>query len=134
MGKLSSYAHSDSTAHHPHQGISNLPPSPPSSLPPSSPTEIENGYIRPLGPELVSPKHPSCLGLPLAWRSVHDRFIAYLATHAPLDMYGKVQTEEEAKERWTLEDIAKLVGERFGTDLGVNVSFSSPERRYLVTR
>lgn len=83
---------------------------------------MENYYVRPIGPELVSPKHPSCLGLPLTWESVHDRFIAYLATHAPLDEHGKVQMEEEAKERWNMEDIAQLVRERFGKELGVYVS------------
>ncbi|KAI9048120.1 hypothetical protein LZ554_007915 [Drepanopeziza brunnea f. sp. 'monogermtubi'] len=70
-------------------------------------------YIRPVGPELVSISQPSCTGLPPAWSSVHDRFIAYLATHAPLDKNGKVQRKEESRERWKIEDISRLVMDRF---------------------
>jgi hypothetical protein len=70
-------------------------------------------YIRPVGPELVCSKHPSCSNLPPAWNSIHDRFIAYLATHAPLDKNGKIPRHEEKRERWKSEDIARLVMERF---------------------
>jgi hypothetical protein len=51
--------------------------------------------------------------LPPTWTYVHDRFIAYLATHAPLDKNGKIPRHEERRERWRSEDIAKLVMERF---------------------
>jgi hypothetical protein len=61
----------------------------------------------------VCSKHPSCSNLPPTWSSVHDRFIAYLATHAPLDKNGKVPRQEEKMERWKSEDIARLVMERF---------------------
>ncbi|KAH7370616.1 hypothetical protein BKA65DRAFT_545324 [Rhexocercosporidium sp. MPI-PUGE-AT-0058] len=77
-------------------------------------TNDQSSYIRPEGPELVSIKQPSCTGLPPTWTSIHDRFIAYLATHAPLDKSGKVQRKEESRERWRNEDIARLVVERFG--------------------
>ncbi|KAL2066458.1 hypothetical protein VTL71DRAFT_2529 [Oculimacula yallundae] len=70
-------------------------------------------YARPVGPELVCIKQPSCTGLPPTWTSIHDRFIAYLATHAPLDRNGRVQRREESRERWRGEDIARLVMERF---------------------
>jgi len=70
-------------------------------------------YTRPTGPELVSSQHPSCSGLPPTWNHIHDRFIAYLATHAPLDKNGKVPRYEQNKERWKSEDIARMVMERF---------------------
>ncbi|KAH6717852.1 hypothetical protein BKA61DRAFT_293115 [Leptodontidium sp. MPI-SDFR-AT-0119] len=76
-------------------------------------TTNQSTYIRPVGPELVSNKQPSCTGLPPTWTSTHDKFIAYLATHAPLDKSGKVQRKEESRERWRNEDIARLVMERF---------------------
>lgn len=44
---------------------------------------------------------------------MHDRFIAYLATHAPLEKNGRIQRREENRERWRSEDIAMLVMERF---------------------
>lgn len=79
--------------------------------------EIQNScnstYVRPIGSELVCSKHPSCSNLPPTWSSVHDRFITYLATHAPLDKNGKVPRQEERMERWKSEDIARLVMERF---------------------
>lgn len=80
----------------------------------SSTTKDQSSYTRPVGPELVSIKQPSCTGLPPQWTVVHDRFIAYLATHAPLDRTGKVQRREESRERWRNDDITRLVMERFG--------------------
>ncbi|KAH7413185.1 hypothetical protein BKA64DRAFT_740907 [Cadophora sp. MPI-SDFR-AT-0126] len=102
-----------------------------------STTKHQSTYTRPVGPELVSIKQPSCTGLPPQWSAVHDRFIAYLATHAPLDKTGRVQRKEESRERWRNEDIARLVMERFGELSGclgtekwdlkaVNVGFKSP--------
>ncbi|KAH8794512.1 hypothetical protein F5882DRAFT_288605, partial [Hyaloscypha sp. PMI_1271] len=70
-------------------------------------------YARPVGTELVCKKHPSCSGLPQTWNYIHDRFIAYLATHAPLDRNGNVPRQEENRERWKSEEIARLVMERF---------------------
>jgi hypothetical protein len=89
---------------------------------PQSPDSITS-YVRPTGPELVSSKVPSCIGLPPSWNYIHDRFIAYLATHAPLDKNGKVPRHEERRERWETEDIVRLVEERFPR-LGRNVSSS----------
>ncbi|KAE9372185.1 hypothetical protein N431DRAFT_439293 [Stipitochalara longipes BDJ] len=66
-----------------------------------------------MGPELVCSKHASCSNLPPTWNGNHDRFIAYLATHAPLDKNGEVPRQEEKREQWTNEDIARLVMERF---------------------
>ena len=65
-------------------------------------------YQRPTGPELVSARHPSCSNLPPSWNYIHDRFIAYLATHAPLDRRQRGDCEE-----WRSEEIAVLLGERF---------------------
>ncbi|KAI6715572.1 hypothetical protein JHW43_001925 [Diplocarpon mali] len=78
------------------------------------PTSTATSYIRPVGPELVSIRQPSCTGLPAGWAATHDRFIAYLATHAPLDNNGEIQGKEESRERWGSEDIAILVMDRFG--------------------
>ena len=78
-------------------------------------------YARPSGSELVSSKQPSCSGLPETWTYIHDRFIAYLATHAPLEKNGKIPRHEERRERWRTEDIARLVMERF-PELGCHVS------------
>ncbi|PVH82792.1 hypothetical protein DL98DRAFT_529758 [Cadophora sp. DSE1049] len=88
----------------------------------SSTTRHQSTYTRPVGPELVSIKQPSCTGLPSQWTTVHDRFIAYLATHAPLDKRGKVQRKEESRERWRNEDITRLVMERFGELDGCGVT------------
>jgi hypothetical protein len=40
---------------------------------------------------MVCARLPSCSGLPDAWTPIHDRFIAYLATHCPLTKDGKVR-------------------------------------------
>jgi hypothetical protein len=88
----------------------------------SAPEPCNTNYTRPIGPELVCPRHPSCSGLPEDWTHIHDRFIAYLATHAPLDKNGKIPRYEERRERWTTEDIARLVMERFPS-LGCYVRF-----------
>lgn len=63
--------------------------------------------------ELVSIRQPSCVGLPPVWNAVHDRFIAYLATHAPLDRFGRVPRGEEGRERWRVANIVELLGGRF---------------------
>ncbi|KAN0110341.1 hypothetical protein V8E51_006728 [Hyaloscypha variabilis] len=71
-------------------------------------------YTHPKGSELlVSARHASCSKLPPPWNSTHDRFIAYLATHAPLDRNGRVPYQEERRERWSNRDIAQLVMDRF---------------------
>lgn len=88
----------------------------------SAPEPRHANYTRPIGPELVCSRHPSCSGLPEDWTYIHDRFIAYLATHAPLDKNGKIPRHEERRERWMTEDIARLVMERFPS-LGCYVSF-----------
>lgn len=81
-------------------------------------------YTRPTGPDIVAPHLPSCTGLPQDWSAVHDRFIAYLATHAPLTKDGKVPAREELRERWRTADIARLLRERF-PGLASAVSFCS---------
>lgn len=101
--------------------LSQRPFSPQSSAH-SAPEPRQTNYTRPIGPELVCSRHPSCSGLPEDWTYIHDRFIAYLATHAPLDKNGKIPRHEERRERWTTEDIARLVMERFPS-LGCYVSF-----------
>lgn len=101
-----------------------LPPQPLSSTPSSGPPNADNKithqnssnsttYARPLGHELVCSKHPSCSKLPPSWNQIHDRFIAYLSTHAPLDRNGDIPRNEERRECWKSEDIARLVMERF---------------------
>lgn len=72
-----------------------------------------NRYTRPSGPELVNHRQPSCVSLPEAWNEVHDRFIAYLWSHCPLDRNGQVPRSEEKRDRWTSVEIATLVMERF---------------------
>ncbi|KUJ08462.1 uncharacterized protein LY89DRAFT_330822 [Mollisia scopiformis] len=88
-------------------------------------------YTRPTGPELVSSKHPSCLGLPLAWTSIHDQFIAYMATHAPLDKNGNIPRHEEKKERWKTADIAQELVVRFPR-LGGHIKPSVIEKRLIL--
>lgn len=70
----------------------------------------------------MRPHIPSCSSLPQHWTPIHDRFIAYLATHAPLTAQGKIPAREDLKERWAVGDIARLVEERFPRLKGV-VSF-----------
>ncbi|CZR53967.1 uncharacterized protein PAC_03850 [Phialocephala subalpina] len=79
----------------------------------TSTNKIRTTYTRPVGPELVSSKHPSCIGLPPTWDEDHDRFIAYCATHAPLDKGGRVPRGEERRERWATGDIVRELGVRF---------------------
>lgn len=90
----SSSAHTHGHAHHAHHGSS-------------------SSYTRPTGPEIVAPHLPSCSCLPEHWSAVHDRFIAYLATHAPLTGEGRVPASEELEERWRTADIVRLLRERF---------------------
>jgi len=87
-----------------------------------------NSYKRPTDPEMVRPHIPSCSSLPKHWNNIHDRFIAYLATHAPLTESGKVPYKEELKERWKTEDIARLVKDRFPW-LGHRIRASVIEKR-----
>ncbi|KAI9742427.1 MAG: hypothetical protein M1818_003961 [Claussenomyces sp. TS43310] len=54
---------------------------------------------------------PSCSGLPMGWDKVHDRFIAYLATHAPLDRRGS--PENQAPEFHSNHQIAIMVRLKF---------------------
>jgi hypothetical protein len=51
--------------------------------------------------------------MPQDWCAIHDRFITYLATHAPLTENGKIPAREELRERWKTSDIARMVRERF---------------------
>ncbi|EPE36303.1 hypothetical protein GLAREA_05641 [Glarea lozoyensis ATCC 20868] len=84
-------------------------PSPPPTKPKKRPHALRPTHDL----ELPSHTHPSCISLPPTWNTVHDRFIAYLSTHAPLDHQGKVPANEASRERWSVEDITKIVGERF---------------------
>ncbi|KAH8820508.1 hypothetical protein F5884DRAFT_52352 [Xylogone sp. PMI_703] len=52
-------------------------------------------------------------GLPPGWIDIHDRFIAYLATHAPLDRYGNIPDAGDYVEHFTSAEIAQMVRERF---------------------
>lgn len=63
--------------------------------------------------ELTGPKLPSCSDLPLGWNRTHDRFIAYLATHAPLNRSGHIQRNEELLERYTLREMTILLRRHF---------------------
>ncbi|KAH6670055.1 hypothetical protein B0J14DRAFT_597785 [Halenospora varia] len=73
---------------------------------------------------------PSCIvGLPQCWNSMHDRFIAYLATHAPLDENGMVRADEEVCERWSSEEISEMLSERFEVLRGVHIKTSVIEMR-----
>jgi hypothetical protein len=91
----------------------------------SRPAAHTHSYTRPTGPEIVAPHLPSCSPLPHDWSAVHDRFIAYLATHAPLTKDGLIPPAEELRERWRTVEIVRLLGERFAELEGV-VSFLSP--------
>ncbi|TVY68739.1 hypothetical protein LSUE1_G005876, partial [Lachnellula suecica] len=77
----------------------------------------------------VSLRHPSCTGLPPSWNPIHDRFIAYLATHAPLDRNGKPPRHEERKERWRTSEIVKLLGQRFPRLAGSKIKATTVETR-----
>ncbi|CAG8975553.1 hypothetical protein HYALB_00005621 [Hymenoscyphus albidus] len=70
-------------------------------------------YTRPSGPELVNHRQPSCVDLPGEWNAIHDRFIAYLWSHCPLDGKGRVPRSEEKRDRWKSVEIATMVIERF---------------------
>jgi hypothetical protein len=74
---------------------------------------LRSAYTRFADLEIVRPHLPSCSSLPQHWNPIHDRFIAYLATHAPLTPQGHVPRSEELKERWSSGDIAGMVKERF---------------------
>ncbi|TAQ85155.1 hypothetical protein B7494_g6529 [Chlorociboria aeruginascens] len=118
-----SITHAERSAHHRHRSsvqpiVSPHPhPHPPlsSTTRPFHPNTSQQPkiYIKPTGPDLVNAKVPSCTDVPLGWNNKHDRFIAYLATHAPLDKNGKVPVDEEFRERYKAHDIARLVMETF---------------------
>jgi hypothetical protein len=58
-------------------------------------------------------KHSSNSGLPKGWKANHDRFIAYLDTHAPLARDGTIAFREWKKPRYTVEQMICLLKERF---------------------
>ncbi|TVY85747.1 hypothetical protein LAWI1_G008570, partial [Lachnellula willkommii] len=78
---------------------------------------------------VVSLHHPSCAGLPPSWNALHDRFIAYLATHAPLDKNGRAPRHEERRERWKTNDIVRMIGERFPKLSGYKIKANAIEMR-----
>ncbi|TVY23868.1 hypothetical protein LHYA1_G006165 [Lachnellula hyalina] len=78
---------------------------------------------------IVSLHQPSCVGLPPSWNALHDRFIAYLATHAPLDRNGRAPRYEERRERWKTNDIVRLIGERFPKLNGHKIKATAIEMR-----
>lgn len=67
--------------------------------------------LRVIDNETAGANLPSCSGLPLGWTKEHDRFIAYLSTHAPLDRRGR--PERMLGEFHTPQQIAVLLRERF---------------------
>jgi hypothetical protein len=58
-------------------------------------------------------EYPSNCGLPKGWKASHDRFIAYLDTHAQLNSEGGVPFRESKKPRYTVEQMVSLLKERF---------------------
>lgn len=58
-------------------------------------------------------EHSSNCGLPKGWKESHDRFIAYLDTHAQLNNEGSVPFRESKKPRYTVEQMVSLLKERF---------------------
>jgi hypothetical protein len=58
-------------------------------------------------------KHSSNSGLPKGWKATHDRFIAYLDTHAPLGWDGGIAFREYKKPRYTADQMVSLLKERF---------------------
>ncbi|KAG9243153.1 hypothetical protein BJ878DRAFT_568707 [Calycina marina] len=86
-------------------------------------------YTRPTGPEIVRPHIPSSASLPQNWTSIHDRFIAYLATHAPLTENGKIPKREEFHN--TIE-IVTMVRERFPRLGGQRLRSDAVEKRLIL--
>ena len=58
-------------------------------------------------------KNSSNSGLPKGWKTIHDRFIAYLDTHAPLTRDGAIAFREWKAPRYTIDKMACLLKERF---------------------
>ncbi|KAF4629635.1 hypothetical protein G7Y89_g8513 [Cudoniella acicularis] len=108
-------------------------------MPQSTAAHHKDGYANPwqksgysgrgTGSEIVLQKVPSCLMLPPQWGIIHDKFIAYLATHAPLDKKGRVPRHEETQERWKSEDIVGLLKERFDCLRNADIRPSAIEMR-----
>ncbi|TVY20429.1 hypothetical protein LARI1_G001009 [Lachnellula arida] len=104
------------------------PPSKPSlSIPDyfSSHSDLQTSY-RPrdrLSPPPLLCRAPTKLERPA------DRFIAYLATHAPLDKNGRAPRHEERRERWKTNDIVRMIGERFPKLSGYKIKTNAIEMR-----
>lgn len=60
-----------------------------------------------------SVEHFSNSGLPKGWKATHDRFIAYLDTHAPLTSEGAIAFREWKVPQHTIDQIVCLLKERF---------------------
>ncbi|PQE22815.1 hypothetical protein CJF30_00008384 [Rutstroemia sp. NJR-2017a BBW] len=107
-------------------------PQPLDPLDPNSGGKVMNilTYYRIPGPELVNKSSPSC-GLPHSWSQKHDRFIAYLATHAPL-VNGKIPSHEMCKPRYTTEAISSMLLARFPELSRGRIKVDIIERRLLL--
>ena len=70
-------------------------------------------YVRPIDRETANQRVPSCSNLPHVWTPIHDRFIAYLATHARLTEEGEIPDREETQPRWATASIRQMLWVRF---------------------
>lgn len=70
-------------------------------------------YVRPIDRETAKQRIPSCSNLPHVWTPIHDRFIAYLATHARLTEEGEIPDREETQPRWAAADIRQMLWVQF---------------------
>jgi hypothetical protein len=52
-------------------------------------------------------------GLPAGWCNIQDRFIAYLDTHAPLNVDGSVPKRVWEQERYSTEEMVRMLHQRF---------------------
>ena len=75
-------------------------------------------YIRPVSKEHVSPSIPSYINLPVGWDQSQDKLVAYLSTHCKLDKGRAVPVNEAKLPRYTMREIADIVGERFPALIG----------------
>jgi len=73
-------------------------------------------------------KHSSNSGLPKGWKATHDRFIAYLDTHAPLAKDGTIAFREWKRPRYTVEQMICLLKERF---VRFRAAVSHPSQAYI---
>ncbi|KAG9231015.1 hypothetical protein BJ875DRAFT_430572 [Amylocarpus encephaloides] len=105
-----------------------LPQSSSKPSPILAPRSGNTTYVRVHSSEHVSLRQPSCVGLPPTWNSTHDRFIAYLATHAPLDMYGGVPEFEEKRE-WSAAEMSRMVIVRFTSLEGFLIKSTAIDKR-----